>query len=75
MNGPLDKHIQSAHELKKCSLCDASFKKATSLKKHMSTVHEEKKHEDKGAICNICEKSFSSEHNFEGIKRRFMKKR
>ena len=59
MESILDKHIQSAHELKKCSLCDASFKK-NSLKKHMSTVHEEKKREGNRPMCNICEKSFSN---------------
>ena len=65
MESILDKHIQSAHELKKCSLCDASFKNSISLKKHMSTVHEEKKREGNRPICNICKKSFCNKFSLQ----------
>ena len=44
------------NSIKKCEICDKSFKDINSLPRHMKNVHG--RHRDKVYQCNICTNSF-----------------
>ena len=54
-----DIHEQEFKENQKCDLCGRSFLKATQMKKHIQSVHEDHK---KDYRCVSCDKFFSSKY-------------
>ena len=66
----LNVEMVSVHDRKKpvkCSICNATFTRNSSLNRHVASVHEGKKPQDskKPFKCNICNSAFTRKSNLK----------